>query len=295
MHKPRTDKPRIWGYARVSKKDNGQVGRDAGQASDDASEETSVQRQTAGIKKKAAEIAAEHGCVFAAIEADAVSGADVGFDERVGYQKLIRQMEPGDHLVVWQLSRIDRNPFRLYRACEFLVRRDIHIHSYGDTQGEIDLDTAMGRAQLAIWGIVNDLFIENLRKSIKEALQWRKEQGLAYNRVPPLGKRREYSKNGKPIKSMPPIGDKTYTRMDVWDETECRLIREIKRRRDDGESFDSIAYNFAAREEKTWDGRLWAPMRRKKQQGRKRIEACYVRRAYEKYEKLLAEEKDLEL
>lgn len=289
-------KPRIWGYARISRREDGRVIREASQANEDTSNEPSIKRQTDGIHKKAAELADEHDCVAAQIFTDAISGVDVGFNERIGYQKLIRVLQPDDHLVVWQLSRIDRNPFRLYRACEFLVNRRIHIHSFGDTQGELDLSTAMGRANLAIMAIVNDLFIENLRKSTREALQWRKENGLAYGQHPGLGKRRVYTKNGKPV-LRPRREDKKVVRTDVWDQKECDLIREIKRRHDDeGESFYEIGKDFEARGETSWDGLSWVTHSKdKKGRGKKRVSVNRVRRCYNAYVKLLEEGKELGL
>jgi len=297
MLKARTDKPRIWGYARVSKGKDNRVVRDAAQVTDDASDEPSNERQAAGITKKTHEIAVELDCLPAAIYTDSASGVDVGFDERSGFKKLMRAVQSGDHVVVWQLSRIDRNPFRLYRACEFLFRRGVHIHSYGDTAGEIDLSTAMGRAHLAIFGIVNDLFIDNLRKSTKEALQWRKERGLAYCGTPPLGKRREYTLNGKPVAKAPRGTKQQYVRLDVWDEYECRLIREIKHRHDRGESFDSIGRDFGVRDEKTATGKPWVYYYKKKRgaNGQRRIDSRRVRRCCMDYEKLLEEGGDLEL
>lgn len=286
------DKPRIWGYARISRGKDGRVARTAAQGTDDTSGEPSIERQAAGIKAKAIELADKHDCVWAGLFDDVVSGADVGFDERAGYQKLVRVLDRGDHLVVWQLSRIDRNPFRLYRACEFLVNRRVHIHSFGDTGGELDLSTAMGRATLAIMAVVNDLFIENLRASTKDALQWRKANGLAYGRHTGLGKRRQWSRNGTILVRRPDRDDKTVVRTNVWDQKECDLIREVKKRHDAGESFYEIGLDFEARGEKSWDGSPWVTYGRKR---KKRADVNRVRRCYIAYEKLLDEGGELGL
>ncbi len=62
----------------------------------------------------------------------------------------------------------------------------------------------------------------------------------------------------------------------VWDSRQCDILRELVRRRDDGESFESIAADFNRRKLKQGDGTPWA----RRQRGRRKVNTFTVKRAY---------------
>ena len=70
-------------------------------------------------------------------------------------------------------------------------------------------------------------------------------------------------------------------RFDVWCDEQCSIIREIKRRRDNGELLSSIAQSFHNRRLRLPGGGEWAPKRRG------RFSTYTIQRALRFYESLL--------
>lgn len=102
--------PKLWGYCRAS--------TDLQKDSPDIQEAQLRQRWAVGdMDGEPAEIFKEHR-----------SAVDLRYDERPAFIRLMHVVQAGDHLFVTHLDRIDRNPFGLMRAAEWLQRRDVHLH-----------------------------------------------------------------------------------------------------------------------------------------------------------------------
>lgn len=193
--------------------------------------------------------------------------------ERRGFQGLLRELEPGDHLVIYDLRRLDRKPTRAIEAAQALVDRQVHLHvlrakGLRSETVELDLDPATGRAFVKLLRGILDSLDQAHRDSIRDALQYRKRLGLVYNAHPPFGKKRVVRDGVK---------------MDVWDFRQCSLIVEIWTRHQSGESILSIARDFHRRRVRTGSGSLW--VRRYGRDGR--LNANRVYRALKFYEGML--------
>ncbi len=198
----------------------------------------------------------------------------VPHQKRPEFKKLMDELDRGDCLIVWRLDRIDGNPFRLAEAIGFLVNRQVRLYVLDFGRLEMDLNGAAGEVLVTVMTTVADMFRFQRQAAIKRELQRRKASGLAYTRYPPLGMKRVVHKGLK---------------MDVWDEAQCQLIRQIKARRDAGESMAQIGEDFYAKRLKTASGKLWVkPYGRK---GRLNLNRLY--RAYQWYSELLAKGEDL--
>ena len=198
---------------------------------------------------------------------------------RPEFTAILEDLESGDHLVVHDLRRLDPRQEDAVEAVQTLVDRQIHIHvlelkALGHGSVQLDLDPAAGRSFLKLWRAVLSYFAQAHRDTVRDALQYRREIGLAYNAHPPFGKKRVV-RNG--------------LTMDVWDERQCCLIREIKDRHDSGESILSIARDFYRRRERTGIGEYWVRRYGKN----RRLNANRLYRAYKWYSELLASGSDL--
>ena len=76
-------------------------------------------------------------------------------------------------------------------------------------------------------------------------------------------------------------GERKRRKVIVWDEKECRQIREIYDRKSAGEPLGTIAIDFFQRGEKTGEGRPWVP------DDGKRINRTRVYRAWRWYNAIL--------
>lgn len=256
--------PRIYGYARASR--NHQV--------------KSPEMQRDMILEKAKTIEAR----WVRCRTDAATSAtETRWDDpkrRPEFGKLMRELEPGDHLILWRMDRLERNPFGMVKALEWLVNRGVSIHILEHGGMQLDLDKPLGRLLVMILAGFAGFFADQLSEAVKTAIAWRKEHGLAYGHSPPPGKvRRHHRVEGQ---SKPMIED-------LWDQKQCDLIREIKHRFDRGERMVAIAEDFGERKEKRWNGKLWYARYGKKK--RLNLEPFY--RAYWFYTELLASGKDL--
>jgi DNA invertase Pin-like site-specific DNA recombinase len=97
-------------------------------------------------------------------------------------------LEPADHLIVWRLDRLERSPFGMVHALEFLVNRGVNVHILEHGGMQIDLDKPMGRLLVMILAGFAGFFADQLGEAIRTAKAWRKEHGLAYHSHPPPGK-----------------------------------------------------------------------------------------------------------
>jgi len=111
---------------------------------------------------------------------DGVSTTYVPFRERPGMCKLLRLVQPGDHLVVWRLDRIERGFLTFYDALRQVVERGVEIHSIEDYHGmPLDLTTAAGRAVVSVLQMASDFYRESVRENTRRSKAWRKQNNMA--------------------------------------------------------------------------------------------------------------------
>ena len=224
--------PTTWGYARASTE----------------KQDTSVPRQIADIQATAKKL----GLDLYKTRSEHASASRISFRERPEFAKLMEEMNPNDHLIVWRLDRLDRNFYRILECVGWLDQRGIKLHLIREQFGlPLDLSTAVARATVAMMAMVADIEQEFRLHAIAEGKRWRQSQGLAIGKFPGMGKRREHvRRKGRLVK------------LDVWDPVECNTIREIYRRYAEGETMAVIAEDLVARGVKTAAGRKWANKRR---------------------------------
>lgn len=260
----KTPEPRVFGYARASR--NHQV------------KSPEVQQELIFEKAKTIEARWVHCRTDAAASATETRWNDP--DRRPELGKLMRELEPGDHLVIWRLDRLERSPFGMVNALQWLVNRGVSIHILEHGGMQLDLDKPMGRLLVMILAGFAGFFADQMSEAVRTAIAWRKEHGLPYAAAPPPGRKRTRRKlpgHPKPVL------------VDYWDEHLCQLIREIKRRHDAGEPMSRIAEDFNRRGEKRWNGKPWA----RPYGAKKRLSLRAFYRTYWWYTELLASGKDL--
>ena len=153
---------------------------------------------------------------------------------------------------------------------------------------QLDLDKPMGRLLVMILAGFAGFFSAQLSEQTKASKAYRRAHGLSADAHPPMGKtRKKATRDGKSVK------------LDIWDEYQCNLVREIKDRFDHGETMVEIARDFYRREEKMWNGKPWAQRNKGHYRKVKRYSKTewYTHRLYYyywKYTELLAEGKDLQ-
>jgi len=230
--------------------------------------ENAPPRETlAAIERKAAELGGSWRECF--VERTPV-GRNVPHNRRPILRRLLRLVESGDHLVVWQLEHLDANPFSLPKALRFLARRHVSVHAL-DFQGrELDLDRNALPVFVEVMTAIIGMFTAHRGDSVKRALKARRRAGGSVGRYPPMGKKRVNVKGEN---------------FDVWDYRELRMIQEIVTRRRRGESFQAIGRDLYERRVKTGAGRLWVKPRGRK----KTLDLSRVRRAYAKWPRIQAD------
>jgi len=155
-----------------------------------------------------------------------------------------------------------------------LDRMEVSLRVLDFSQAELRLDGEPGRAFAMIADHIARMFAKMRQDSVRHALAKRKSSGLAYNRFPGFGRKREVRDGVK---------------LDRWHEPECQQIREIKYRHDRGESITEIAEDYHRRRERTASGKFWV-----KRYGRKgKLNSNRVRAAYHWYTSLLESGRDL--
>jgi DNA invertase Pin-like site-specific DNA recombinase len=250
-------KPRIWGYARVS-----------------LEEQQSIPMQVGNITAKCKFLEQTTGGAFAGIGEEKESAVKVRWNERPVLKGIIAQIQPGDHLVVWRLDRIERgkNMYATIDAIRWFVDHDIHLHSLNEpVLGELDLTSAHGQLIIAIMAWLGAYDAQRRSEATKQAMAWRKEHGLPIAR----------SSYGKKIVHLPPKPGETRVRASlVWDAKECSHIRELVHRHEVlKESLPSIGKSFYDKNYRTAKGRLWVRMYHARGKGHR----LNLRRIYEVY------------
>ena len=255
---------RIYGYAR---------------ASDARLQVLSPERQQSQIADRAKKLEEETGAILAHIRTDKASARHVRFDKRPELVKLMREIERGDHLIVWRLDRFDRSMSGIVAVLEWAADHDIHLIVLEHGKVHLDIDTAMGRLMVHILGAFAAWESDRHSEIVKAAMKWCRDNGLTCGR-PRYGKKR--------VRLAPRKGQRRGRVMEVWDEGECRQIREIVVRHDSGETIYEIGQDFDRRGERTANNKPWAIHK-----GAKRINYSRFYRVYKLYKRLQAEGKEL--
>lgn len=191
------------------------------------------------------------------------------FNKRPGIILLLSILQPGDHLVVWRLDRIERGFFTFFNALAQIEAKGVSIHAVEEYGGlPLDFSNAAGRARISISQIASDFYRETISDNTKRALAWRKACGVIYKK-PYFGFK---------VVALPPVPGRTHRNANnVIVPVDVEIIHEIVRRRDRGETWYAITKDLMERDVRC-DGRLWG--RWTGGHGRRALEICKVQNAY---------------
>lgn len=87
----------------------------------------------------------------------------------------IKELQPGDTLVVWKLDRLGRSTLQIFTRLEEIAQAGAAFHAI--TQPMLDFDTAMGRLLIAVFAGVADVERELIRERTKAGMQARIARG----------------------------------------------------------------------------------------------------------------------
>lgn len=226
------------------------------------------------------EFIAKEGGMHMGIYQELESAVKVPWTERPQLQALLAVLQPGDHLVVWRLDRLERSMFRMISLLSELLDRGIHVHTLQETEGmQLDLNSLTGKVVVMVFSIAAEFYAVQLKEALARGVKAKRAAGLAVTPYPPPGKRRVVKTvNGKRMK------------FDEWDDEQVQLMYEIVHRVDKGESFRSVARDFHRRRLKkpnqnlrSGKERWWAP------RNKSGVAFDRVRRAYYAAKEMMAE------
>lgn len=102
---------------------------------------------------------------------DKISGKT---SDRPGLKKLLKNLSPGDTLVVWKLDRLGRSMRHLVVLVEELRQRSVNFQSLTDS---IDTSTPMGRFFFHVMGALAEMERELIVERTRAGLKTAREQG----------------------------------------------------------------------------------------------------------------------
>jgi len=212
---------KIYGYARCSNKEHGEHG------STIEEQEAEIHRYAQGLDGEWVE------CVH-----DSGTSGGLSWEDRPVLRELIDRLEPGDHLVVWAISRLSRNIIDGLKCIDYLLnQKEVNVHALDYGGKRLSLEGAMGKAMLCIALTAAELqreaAIESARRRVRYALE---------HNLPVAGSKWGYRVERRPK----PGGCGTYA-VYVRDEKEQELMREAAVRYMRGESTCSIQKDWKRR------------------------------------------------
>jgi len=216
------------------------------------------------------------GKVFSEVE----SASEVVYSKRPAFVALMGELRKGDHLIVYAQDRLDRDPIEALNCLKFLAGLNITLHTTRDGQAGPVLATLQD-IMMRMFGALHAAMESDLiSKRVTAAHAYRKANGLAYNHCP-FGH--------KTIKVPKQPGQQGNYKKWVWDIHQCEILREIKRRRDEGETWKSIGQDLDRRGLRSPNGTRWWKPAKKNRGG----SFGSLWRAHQWHLKLLASGRDL--
>lgn len=162
---------------------------------------------------------------------DAMTGDRSAYLKRENFQQLLRQLRPGDTVVVESLSRLSRSSQDLLALLSVWQEKGINLVSCKEN---IDMSTVTGRLVVAILAALAEFERENLRERIREGLQSARLRGRVGGR-PKTDKKsldkatRLYEAKSHSISEI----------CQICGVTKSVLYRELKKRRERTESISA--------------------------------------------------------
>lgn len=229
--------------------------------------------------RRARQVAEEQDLILGECFTDELSAWRHRAEKRPGFSRMMEFLQPGDHLVVWRLNRIERGGIRaMLDVIEKLTDRDIALHVLDLGGAPLDVTSALGKFLLHIMAAMGEMVSDMISESTKEGMARAKALGLKCEPWTGYGRLRSASPHSEGKKIM------------MWSERECEQIREIWHRvTQEGESVQSVARDFERRGEQTAEGYPWA----NKRKGTRRMSASRIYNVVMWYRELLARGLDL--
>lgn len=192
------------------------------------------------------------GCELGEHVQEEESAVSTRWNERPGFTRLMRLMDPGDHLIIEAKDRLERDEWgiEMLVCLRWMERRKIILHCLMNGGNAIDLSDDREQMLAHLESIQASQYAKHLKSRVKEGVFYRKVNGLCYHRKQPLGKRQ--------IELPKAPGQKKAYKAWVWDEKQCSLLREIVRMREkEGMTFEQIGRTLRDRGERTQNGEQW--------------------------------------
>jgi site-specific DNA recombinase len=194
-------KRRAWGYARVSSDEQGRTG-------------TSLDGQETEIRR----YANAQGWRLCGLRREIESGGAERLESRVELQALLREVAPGDAILVTRVDRWSRDLPHAVASARELARRGVSLFAIQDG---IDASTPYGDQMLGVMAWASDLE----RTRIKTRT---------------VGRRNELRDMGFWVEGIPPLGYRVVGRRLVIDPEAAAVVGEVFARCIDGESLSEI-------------------------------------------------------
>ena len=259
----------------------------------------SIPVQEARIEAKALSMEGTFGGTFS----ETASALYVPWSERPQFKALLNELKRGDCLIVWKMSRIDRDFFRSIKLMEWARARDVRLCILDCGGMELDMNTAMGRTFATMMIGFMDMEQEGRIESVRGGMRPIIEAGYAigmsgfckgqgegaggkwWKRMrAPLGRKPVAVQVGPELKprraSVSPAG--TYMRVRyVWDSYECNLIREAYVRHFFlGHTDYMIGQDFVTRGELTPKGDPWVRTYKRNKYPSQQMDPRRIKKAY---------------
>jgi putative DNA-invertase from lambdoid prophage Rac len=176
------------------------------------------------------------------------SGRSTDFRHRPQGRWLLLHAKPGDVVVVTKLDRLGRTARDILDTLEQFAKRGVRVIVIQFLGGQnIDMDSTVGRLVVIFFAGLAQFEADMIGERTAEALQWRKQQGLACNRAA-FGRRK--------------VGN-----LSEWDTQQLAYIAEIAERLGKGEDVTLVVADFWARGIKDHRGLPWGQVQHKPGKG----------------------------